>query len=103
MSKYYLTPALYDILGLKSNIKVSKEEILTILNNDNIEKKVVTLAFPNYKDCSCGNPKCRLNLNTFYKYIEKHLLIDDGTPDCNFYYCNNMKPIHIESSNFTFV
>ena len=55
------------------------------------------------EDCSCGNPKCRLNLNTFYKYIEKHLLIDDGIPDCNFYYCHDMKPTHIESNNFTFV
>jgi hypothetical protein len=103
MSKYYITPALYDILGLKSNIKVSKEEIRDILDKKNIDKKVVTAAFPNYKDCSCSNVKCRLNVHIFFQYIEKNLIVDDGSPDSDFYYCHDMPPLQIDSSKFTFV
>jgi hypothetical protein len=103
MSKYYLHPTLIQLLDLSVNKKYSESEILQQIKSKDLSKSLVVNMYKDYRDCGCNNPNCILDSNKFIKYIMTNLIIDDGTPDCNFYYSYNMIPAAIDIENFKVV
>ena len=101
MRTFYLKTTMAHFLSMESTVKHSEEAIKNKLENININTKQIKSLFPDFRGCKCTSTSCKMNSYNFYSYIINNHIIDDGKPECSYYFASNETPIMIDS--FTFV
>ena len=101
MRSIYIKPAMAHFLSLESNVKHTEETIKNKLANMVLTSKQIKKHFPDFKGCKCTSTSCKMNSYNLYTYIINNHIIDDGKPECSYYFSSNEMPITIDS--FTFV
>ena len=103
MQKYHIKSAMANFLSLDSNDKYTIESIKYKIYSMNTITKHIKKSFPDFKGCSCTSTQCKMNVDAFFNYIINNHIIDNGIPDCSFYFSSNETPCIINSDSFTFV
>jgi hypothetical protein len=98
MGLYYYKESLLKLLNLE-NVKYHINYITSVVNEKKFTNYIIKKLYSNFKGCNCKNDTCLINTETFIKYIKENLIIDDGKPECNYYYDINQTPIKIDNFN----
>ena len=100
---YYLKTTLTNFLNLNPKIKYTLDQLALEINNTILSSKQIKKYFPDFKTCNCTSTNCKVNMNDFYEYAKMNLIIDDGLPECSFYFSSYEKPHTIDIDSFTFI
>ena len=98
MGLYYYKESLLKLLNIKNN-KYHINYITGIVNEKKITTSMIRNLYPNFKTCNCKNNGCIIITEDFVKYIKQNLIIDDGKPECDFYYDINQTPKKLDKND----
>jgi hypothetical protein len=97
---YHYKESLISLLNLDKNTKYHITYISSLLREKKITNNIIKNLYPDFKSCNCKGKTCMINYDDFIKYIKLNLLIDDGTPECSYYFAPNIQPVNIDMKDF---
>ena len=97
---YRYKDSLITLLKLDKDTKDHINHICNLVCEKKITTHMIKNLYPDFKTCSCSGKTCQVNYDKFAEYIKSKLIIDDGTPECDYYFEPNMKPVTIDIKNF---
>lgn len=97
---YRYKDSLMTLLKLDKDTKYHINDISKMIRDKMITSNQVKHLYPNFKVCNCSSKTCVINYDGFDKYIKSYLIIDDGTPECDYYFEPSMKPITVNLKDF---
>jgi hypothetical protein len=103
MQSYYIKPSLVKLLSLNPTLKYTLAQIKTKISEITLTSNLLKNVYPNFNGCKCVSTHCKVNAEKLYEYIVNYEIIDDGIPDCSFYFTFNETPQKIDSSSFTVI
>lgn len=100
---YRYKDSLINLLKLDKNTKYHINYISNLIHEKMITNHMIKHLYPDFKACNCSSKTCVVNFDSFIKYIKLYLIIDDGTPECDYYFEPNMKPTAIDIKDFVII
>jgi hypothetical protein len=100
---YRYKDSLITLLKLDKDTKYHVNYISNLVQDKKLTNHMIKHLYPDFKTCNCSSKTCVINYDSFIKYIKSYLIIDDGTPECDYYFEPNMKPITVNIKDFTFI